>query len=213
VTAESASGTSSRQRRAAEQSARIVAARRAQIRQRTAFAGGLAFIVLLLIGAGVLLVPRPTAAQGHQVPIEGNRQHNAQGASIAYHNRPPSSGDHYDQPSGYGVFARDMPLGNLVHTLEHGGVVVYHRPDLCDQSCMGLLQQAYNSAPRSQRYGVVKMVVAPWLDMDQAVTAAAWGWIDGMDQPDVQRTVAFYRDHVDRGPEDALQIMMTSEER
>lgn len=97
-----------------------------------------------------------------------------------------------------------MPLGNLVHTLEHGGIVVYYRPDLCDQACIGQLQQVYNSAPRSQRYGVVKMAIAPWSDMDQAVTVAAWGWIDGMDQPDVQRIVAFYRDHVDRGPEDAL---------
>jgi len=48
------------------------------------------------------------------------------------------------------------------------------------------------------------MTVAPWTDIDQAVTAAAWGSIDGMDQPDVQRIVDFSREHVDRGPEDAL---------
>lgn len=42
-------------------------------------------------------------------------------------------------------------------------------------------------------------------DRDHAVTAAAWGWVDEMDQPDPQRIVAFYyREHVDRGPEDAL---------
>jgi hypothetical protein len=29
-------------------------------------------------------------------------------------------------------------------------------------------------------------------------------WVDEMDQPDAQRIVAFYRAHVDRGPEDAL---------
>jgi hypothetical protein len=102
------------------------------------------------------------------------------------------------------VFTRDIPAGNLVHTLEHGGIVVYYRPDLCDQACVGHLQQAYSQAPKSQRYGVVKMAVAPWSDMDQAVMAAAWGWIDGMDGPDVARITAFYREHVDRGPEDAL---------
>ena len=48
------------------------------------------------------------------------------------------------------------------------------------------------------------MVVSPWHDMDHAVTAAAWGWVDEMDQPDPQRVVAFYQAHVDRGPEDAL---------
>jgi hypothetical protein len=40
--------------------------------------------------------------------------------------------------------------------------------------------------------------------MDYAVTSAAWGWVDEMDQPDPARIVAFYREHVDRGPEDAL---------
>jgi hypothetical protein len=167
-------------------------------------AGAAALVLLLAIGAAVLLFPRPTAARGQPVPIEGDRQHEPQGASIPYHNRPPSSGNHYDQPAGYGMFTREIPAGNLVHTLEHGGIVVYYRPDLCDQACLGQLQQAHDGAPKSQRYGVVKMAVAPWSDMDQAVTAAAWGWIDGMDQPDVQRIVAFYREHVDRGPEDAL---------
>jgi len=157
-----------------------------------------------VIGAVVLLFPRPAAAQGHQVPIEGNRQHVARGTDMAYRNRPPSSGDHYDTPSGYGVFARELPVGNLVHTLEHGGIVVYYRPDMCDQTCVAQLQQAYTGAPKSREWGTVKMVVAPWQDMDHAVTAAAWGWVDEMDQPDPQRILAFYQAHVDRGPEDAL---------
>jgi len=48
------------------------------------------------------------------------------------------------------------------------------------------------------------MVVAPWRDMEHAITAAAWGWVDEMDQPDQQRIVAFYQAHFDHGPEDAL---------
>jgi hypothetical protein len=156
------------------------------------------------VATAVLYFSRPgVAAQGRQVPIEGDRQHVAQGADVAYRNRPPSPGDHYPTPAGYGVFTRDIPLGNLVHALEHGGIVVYYRPDLCDQGCQDQLRQAYNSAPRSRQYGVVKMVVAPWQDMDHAVTSAAWRWVD-MDQADSERIVAFYRAHVDRGPEDAL---------
>src|SRR5437762_12000270 len=93
----------------------------------------------------------------------------------------PSSGDHYPTPAGYGVFTRELPGGNLVHTLEHGGIVVYYRPDMCDQTCMAQLQQAYTGAPKSREWGAVKMVVAPWRDMDHAVTAAAWGWADEMD--------------------------------
>jgi hypothetical protein len=195
--------TSTGRRRSAEQSGRIEATRRAHLRQRVTWGAGIVLVIALAIGAFAML-PRPTAAQGHQVPTEGNRQHVDQGADLHYRNRPPSSGDHYPTPAGYGVFSHDIAGGNLVHTLEHGGVVIYYRPDLCDQGCLSQLQQTYNTAPKSQRYGVVKMTVAPWSDMDPAITAAAWGWVDGMDQPDVQRILAFYREHVDRGPEDAL---------
>ena len=194
----------SRQRRTEEQRAKFEAFSRAHRRKRLVL-GGTA--TLLAVASAVLLFlffPRPTVAQGHQVPIEGNRQHVRTGEPMEYRNRPPSSGDHYDQPAGYGVFQREIPLPNLVHTLEHGGVVVYYRPDLCDQACVGVLQQTYASAPKSQRYGMVKMSVVPWQDMDHVVTAAAWGWVDEMDQPDASRLVAFYREHVDRGPEDAL---------
>ena len=194
----------SRQQRLAEQSARIDAARKAQIRRRLVLGGASLVVVVVAIAAIVLLLPRPVTAQGHQVAIEGNRQHVAQGTEMVYRNRPPSSGDHYDTPAGYGVFARQLPVGNLVHTLEHGGIVVYYRPDSCDQSCVAELQQAYSSAPRSREWNVTKMVITAWQDMDHAVTAAAWGWVDEMDQPDSARIVAFYQAHVDRGPEDAL---------
>ena len=40
--------------------------------------------------------------------------------------------------------------------------------------------------------------------MTTSVTAAAWGWVDEMDLPDASRVVACYREHADRGPEDAF---------
>ncbi len=123
---------------------------------------------------------------------------------MSYRNRPPPSGDHYPTPAGYGIFTREIPAGTLVHALEHGGVVVYYRPDLCDPACLGRLQRAYNDAPRSRACGVVKMVVAPRQDMDHAVAAAAWGCVDEIGSADPQRIGVFYRAHVDHGPEDAL---------
>jgi uncharacterized protein DUF3105 len=203
--AEATDRTTSKQRRVAEQTARIETARRRQRRQRALWVGAIVVVLLAISIGAILLLSRPTvAAQGHQVPIEGNRQHVAQGSDMAYHNRPPSSGDHYPTPSGYGVFAREQQLGNLVHTLEHGGIVVYYRPDRCNDACVGQLKQAHDSAPKSREFGVVKMVVTPWQDMDYAIVAAAWGWVDEMDAPDPARIIAFYQAHVDRGPEDAL---------
>jgi len=195
----------SRQRRIEEQRKKIEAARSQERHKRMVWFGGIVIIVAIAIAGLIFLMPKPVAAQGHQVPIEGNRQHLPQGQVIPYRNRPPSSGDHYDQPAGYGFFQRDIPTGNWVHDLEHGGIVVLYRPDLCDQACQNQLQDTYNSAPSSTLFpGTRKMLVTPYSDMDHAIASVAWGWLDEMDAFDKDRILAFYKAHVDKGPEQAL---------
>ena len=202
---ESTERLSSRQRRIEEQRRKIDAARALQRRKRIMWVIPIVLIAAVLVALLVVFVPRPAAAQGRQVPIEGNRQHVGQGTVVQYRNRPPSSGDHYDQPAGYGFFQREIPTGNWVHDLEHGGIVVLYRPDLCDQACQTQLQDTYNSAPSSALFpGTRKMLVGPYQDMDHAVAVVAWGWIDEMDAFDKDRILAFYRSHVDKGPEQAL---------
>jgi uncharacterized protein DUF3105 len=120
----------------AQQSRRVEEGLPAQRRQQAVRAIAVILVALVVTGGAAVYFFRPaTPALGHQVPIESNRQHVAQGADMAYRNRPPSSGDHYPTPAGYGAFSRKIALGNLVHTLEHSGIVVYYRPDLCDQGC------------------------------------------------------------------------------
>jgi hypothetical protein len=202
---ESTERLSSRQRRIEEQRKKIEAVRTEQRRKRVVLGG--AFLVVVVVAAVliVMFMPRPVSAQGRQVPIEGNRQHVTQGQVVQYRNRPPSSGDHYDTPAGYGFFQREIPTGNWVHDLEHGGVVVLYRPDLCDQACQSQLQDTYDTAPSSQLFpGTRKMLVGPYQDMDHAIAVVAWGWIDDMDAFDKDRILAFYRTHVDKGPEQAL---------
>jgi hypothetical protein len=192
----------SRQRRIEEQRRKIADHERGQRRRRLLWVGAIVVGVAVLIALAFFALKPAPAALGHQMPIEGNRQHVPQGTDIQYKNRPPSSGDHYDQPAGYGVFDRSIPTGNWVHSLEHGGIVVLYKPELCDQACVNVLKDAYNSAPSSQYFpGVHKMIVQPYEDMDTPIAVVAWGWEDDMDQPDKDRIIAFYRAHVDRGPE------------
>jgi Protein of unknown function (DUF3105) len=195
----------SRQRRIEEQRRKIEAVRSQQRRQRLMWFAGIVIVVAVAIALLVIFMPRSVAAQGRQVPIEGNRQHVPQGQVVPYRNRPPSSGDHYDQPAGYGFFQREIPTGNWVHDLEHGGIVVLFRPDLCDQACQTQLQDTYNTAPSSAVFpGTRKMLVTPYQDMDHAIAVVAWGWVDEMDAFDKDRILAFYKAHVDKGPEQAL---------
>ncbi len=191
-----------RQRRIEAQRAKIDTVRREQRRRRAIW--GTAILVGLAIVAAItlLLVKPPAAALGRQTPSEG-RDHVPPGTPLTYRARPPSSGTHYDQTSGYGVFEKEIEPGYWVHTLEHGGVVVLYQPDLCDQSCVAELRSVYNAAPKSGRYGAVKMAVIPYRDMDHKIAAVAWTWVDEVDAVDRDRILAFYREHLDRGPEDA----------
>ena len=90
-----------------------------------------------------------------------------------------------------------LPPGRYVHMLEHGAVVVLYRPDLCNDACVQQLGQFYDSAPRSNVVGVRHLAITPYQDMDHAVAVVAWGYIDEMDQVDVDRITADFKSKVD----------------
>ena len=165
---------------------------------------GLALLPRPMLRLDTTLLPLPkVGVQGHAVEAEG-RDHVDIGTPIVYQNRPPSSGPHYPRTLRYGVLDRDVEPGYWVHNLEHGGIVVLYN---CAEPCPALVRQlreVYAKAPPSERYHVVKLAAVPDHDMDHQLAVVAWGYIDEMDAFDADRILAFYREHVDRGPEDAL---------
>jgi hypothetical protein len=177
--------------------------RKAQTRRRLTI-GALAVVAMaVLVGGGVVLAqtlmkPSP----GQSLPDEG-RDHVTQGASLQYRNNPPASGPHYPNWTRPGVYTEAQSPGNWVHSLEHGYVVILYNcptacPDLVEQ-----LRQFYEAAPKSSRYGYQKLVITPYEDMDSRIAALAWNRIEEMDQFDPERLMAFYKAHLDHGPEDA----------
>jgi hypothetical protein len=189
----------SRQRRIEEQRRKIEVMQRRQRTRQLSIVGLAVVAALVAVGAFILMYRPPLAAQGRQVLVEG-QGHVQPGTAITWRSRPPSSGNHYERWSGYGVFENGVDPGNWVHNLEHGAIVVLFRPDLCDSTCVSQLRDIYNNAPRS-RFGNVKMVVTPYEDMDHTIATVAWGWVDEMASVDRERIFAFYREHVDKGPE------------
>jgi hypothetical protein len=195
----------SRQRRIEEQRRRIEQLHRDQRRKRLTLGVIVVAVVAVLLAGVVLLFPRPSAAQGRQVPLE-QATHVDPGTPLTYRSQPPTSGMHYGavpNPTDYRLYNQPISPGLWVHMLEHGSVVVLYRPDLCDSACFDVLADAYNNAPPDATFRLRKLAVTPYQDMDHAVAAVAWGWIDEMDQPDKDRILAFYRSHVDHGPESA----------
>lgn len=136
---------------------------------------------------------------GVAVP-EGSPNHVDEGSPITYSSYPPSSGNHYPSPSAYGFYDTQLPDGKVVHNLEHGGIVLYYRPDLAED-VKQTLRSLMTTLPPG-KYGQVKLVVTPHPRVEAAVQVTAWGRVLQLPDVDVGQISNFYTFWVDKGPED-----------
>ncbi len=189
----------SRQRRIEEQRKKLDTLHRVQRRKQFTFIGLAVLGAVLAITLVIFFFPRSAGDQMRQVPLE-QANHLDEGAPLTYRNRPPSSGVHYGtlpQISEYRMYDQPLSPGRWVHMLEHGAVAVLYRPDLCDASCVTLLSQVWDSAPRSNLVPVRHLVITPYQNMDHAVAVVAWGYVDELDQPDRDRILADIKSKMD----------------
>ncbi len=136
---------------------------------------------------------------GQQMPLEA-AAHVADGTGLEYKNSPPSSGLHYSSTRPWRVYEEPVSPGNLVHNLEHGGIVILYN---CSEGCPDIvnqLRQAYKDFPPSS-FGNIKLLVTPYTAMDSKLAIVSWGWMDTMEEFDKDRLIKFYQAHIDRGPE------------
>jgi hypothetical protein len=188
--------------------------RRAQVEARNRNIVIAVFVVLIIGGSGLLyfLANPPAFLQGptpatarhtavHSVPDVGHT-HVTQGVLITPKHQPPSSGNHYPTPLPAGTYATAQPLGNWVHSLEHGYIVVVFR--CTDLECKDLNSQAetiMKSLP-TEKFNKVKFISTPYQEMTPKVAVLAWKTEQDMDELDPQLITAFYKQYVDHGRED-----------
>lgn len=136
---------------------------------------------------------------GTVVPDEGNA-HVSQRTPITYTTYPPSSGTHYPDTAPYQFFDKEVPEGNFVHSMEHGGIVLYYRPDVSDD-VKQQLKDLYTKLP-IDKYNMVKIVIVPYTKgMTTPLAIAAWDHLLLMKEYNFNEIQAFYRSWVDKGPE------------
>jgi hypothetical protein len=123
-----------------------------------------------------------------------------------YQTSPPSSGNHYACWAAYQTYAAPIPWGNLVHSLEHGAIViVYNCPDGCDddvaniQSFIAGLPLDANCGPT---LGKDRMILMPDPTLvGVRFAASAWTWTLRADCFDPAAFRQFFDDHYDHGRE------------
>ena len=159
---------------------------------------------LLVAALALLLVclPHIAAAQGRQMPDEGQRHIPNDTSGVYKAPYPPTSGEHWGNTwADWQMYDDPIPPEVFVHNLEHGGIVLLYR---CDRPCPEIvaeLSDLYKTFPKGQ-HGKVKMVVAPDPKIPTPIAILAWTWLDELPKLDRDRLLRFYRAHVDRGPED-----------
>ncbi len=160
---------------------------------------------MVIVGGVWWAVSSRTAAQsgarldGDRVPDEGN-SHVTIGTAIEYRAHPPASGNHYPSPASPGVYPEGLLPGFWVHNLEHGYVVLAYRPPVTPDQIQEF-NQMVKTFPRS-KYGYAKLVIVPYKEMDHPYAVLAWTWRLWLERFDREKVLAFYRAHMDRGPED-----------
>lgn len=100
---------------------------------------------------------RGTGVADHTTSLDEN---------VEYEDNPPTNGRHYQVPAEDGIYFEAPQDEQLVHTLEHGRVIVWVKPDLPEEG-----RETIRALFEEDEY---QMVVVPRRRMKPAVAATAW---------------------------------------
>jgi hypothetical protein len=111
-----------------------------------------------------------------------------------YNSNPPTSGWHWADPKEWGIYSTPQVQEQLVHNLEHGGIVIQY-----NNLTPGELQRLLDFVRRTPRH----IIVAPYPGLDRGVRVAftAWTLSQQCDGVDLEALADFIDEFRDQGPE------------
>lgn len=161
---------------------------------------GLLIIGLLALGVWWFWRESTKTLPGVSVADMG-REHVSDISGITYNSNPPTSGPHYEEWTRAGVYEEELPDGNLIHSLEHGYVIIsYNCPE--GPHCDELIKKLPELANKKRLW---KLIVVPRPRLDSQIALTAWGRIDKFNEYDEARIVAFIDAFRDKGPEKTME--------
>lgn len=132
---------------------------------------------------------------GEAIPDQG-RQHVPDGTKEDYNSNPPTSGPHFANSQPGGIYENKIPDGNLIHSMEHGAVILWYRSDI-PATESGQLKSIFSSV------SAFKKIMVPRDNLDVPVALTSWGRLLKLQTIDERQIKAFMETNEDRGPEKA----------
>jgi hypothetical protein len=144
--------------------------------------------------------PVPTPAGVEHVICQGQK-HVTDGQKVKYDTDPPLSGDHWNVPTNPGFYSEAQTPERLVHSLEHGNVVIYYDPaklPAADLDAVKALARKYTGPWDG-------VIAVPRTDAKNAVTVTAWENALRLENYDKARAEQFVELFRGRGPENPVR--------
>ncbi len=130
---------------------------------------------------------------GKAIPVEGASHINEGEFHKSYNSNPPTSGWMYDQVAGGGIHNNEVADELLVHSMEHGAVVVYYQEGL-PKDQLAQVASAFNSASG-------KKILVPRKNLAAPVALTSWGRLLALKTIDTKTIKSFIETNENRGPE------------
>jgi hypothetical protein len=116
---------------------------------------------------------------------------------------PPAGGAHYGQWADFATYADPVPWGFLVHSLEHGAVVLAYSCDDCPEVVAAFESiRADTDDPSCREHpNGNRIIVMRDPSIDVPIAAVAWGHVYRATCLDMESLQAFVDAHYARAPE------------
>jgi Protein of unknown function (DUF3105) len=159
--------------------------------------GAIVLVVVLLFAGG------GSSARPGQLQVDDGGGHIADGATGApYSSTPATSGQHWSTTAQWGVYSIAAPAieSQVVHNLEHGGIVIWYQPAQLDAEGVQALTDYVQQQVRSAKF---KVILSPWTgrDFGHPIAVTSWNWLLYLDTADIDQVRAFLDDHYGNAPE------------
>lgn len=185
---------------------RIEAAQQASRRRSRLLRAGIVMLVVAILGALVVwqIASRRATQRNIGAMTSGTCEYDTESdpgrvgehvPNPTYSVNPPSGGAHTPEVASAGRYteANAPPDGQLVHSLEHGYVVLWYRPDLPEDQVAVLEQLLENNDD--------DVLVVPRANMPVPVAATAWQRRLVCDEAERESLTRFINEFVGKGPE------------
>src|SRR3989344_3556193 len=192
------------------------------------------FIITITVILTWLFMESSKPLPGEKIADLG-RGHVPIGEKVDYNSNPPTSGKHYEDWERAGVYDQPKDDRNLVHSLEHGYVIMSYNcgikltliPEVfahgLDESVFEATGSATTSAlPNTfnsedchklvdqltsvfEKKGKLRLIVVPRPNLDSKIALTAWNYLDKLDDFDEQRIINFIDAYLNQGPEKTME--------